>query len=69
VAAVREGSFQFRGVTAATMSHGEGLAIHSARQVHGAFCALPVLLDCLISRRPEKPTTGLGGAAVKLRRF
>jgi uncharacterized alpha-E superfamily protein len=49
VAAVREGSYQFRGVTAATMSHGEGWQFIQLGKYMERSCALPVLLDAYFS--------------------
>jgi uncharacterized alpha-E superfamily protein len=45
VAAVREGSYQFHGVTAATMNHGEGWHFIQLGKYMERSCALPVLLD------------------------
>jgi uncharacterized alpha-E superfamily protein len=49
VAAVREGSYQFHGVTAATMSHGEGWHFIQLGKFMERSCALPVLLDAYFS--------------------
>jgi uncharacterized alpha-E superfamily protein len=49
VAAVREGSYEFRGVTAATMSHGEGWQFIQLGKYMERSCALPVLLDAYFS--------------------
>ena len=49
VAAVREGSYQFQGVTAATMSHGEGWHFIQLGKYMERSCALPVLLDAYFS--------------------
>jgi uncharacterized alpha-E superfamily protein len=53
VAAVREGSYQFRGVTAATMSHGEGWQFIQLGKYMERSCALPVLLDAYFSTAGE----------------
>jgi uncharacterized alpha-E superfamily protein len=49
VAAVREGSYQFQGVTAATMNHGEGWHFIQLGKYMERSCALPVLLDAYFS--------------------
>jgi uncharacterized alpha-E superfamily protein len=49
VAAVREGAYQFRGVTAATMSHGEGWQFIQLGKYMERSCALPVLLNAYFS--------------------
>jgi uncharacterized alpha-E superfamily protein len=49
VAAVREGSYMFRGVTASTMSHGEGWQFIQLGKYMERSCALPVLLDAYFS--------------------
>ena len=69
VAAVREGSYQFHGVTAATMNHGEGWQFIQLGKYMERSCALPVLLDAYFSTAGEGGRPGLGGPAGKLRRF
>ncbi|MDP8982121.1 MAG: alpha-E domain-containing protein [Acidobacteriota bacterium] len=49
VAAVREGSYQFHGVTDATMNHGEGWHFIQLGKFMERSCALPVLLDAYFS--------------------
>jgi uncharacterized alpha-E superfamily protein len=49
VAAVREGSYQFNGVTDATMNHGEGWHFIQLGKYMERSCALPVLLDAYFS--------------------
>jgi uncharacterized alpha-E superfamily protein len=49
VAAVREGSYEFQGVTAATMNHGEGWHFIQLGKYMERSCALPVLLDAYFS--------------------
>ena len=49
VAAVREGSYQFQGVTAATMNHGEGWHFIQLGKYMERSCALPLLLDAYFS--------------------
>jgi uncharacterized alpha-E superfamily protein len=49
VAAVREGSYQFHGVTDATMNHGEGWHFIQLGKYMERSCALPVLLDAYFS--------------------
>ena len=49
VAAVREGAYQFHGVTAATMNHGEGWHFIQLGKYMERSCALPVLLDAYFS--------------------
>jgi uncharacterized alpha-E superfamily protein len=49
VAAVREGSYEFQGATAATMSHGEGWHFIQLGKYMERSCALPVLLDAYFS--------------------
>ncbi len=49
VAAVREGAYQFQGVTAATMNHGEGWQFIQLGKYMERSCALPVLLDAYFS--------------------
>ncbi len=49
VAAVREGAYQFQGVTAATMNHGEGWHFIQLGKYMERSCALPVLLDAYFS--------------------
>jgi uncharacterized alpha-E superfamily protein len=49
VAAVREGSYEFQGVTAATMNHGEGWQFIQLGKYMERSCALPVLLDAYFS--------------------
>ncbi len=48
-AAVREGSYQFYGVTDATMSHGEAWQFMQLGKYMERGCALPVLLDAVFS--------------------
>jgi uncharacterized alpha-E superfamily protein len=50
VAAVREGSYQFYGMTDATMNHGEGWQFIQLGKYMERSCALPVLLDAYFSR-------------------
>lgn len=50
VAAVREGSYQFHGITDATMNHGEGWQFIQLGKYMERSCALPVLLDSYFSR-------------------
>ena len=56
VAAVREGSYQFHGITAATMNHGEGWQFIQLGKYMERSCALPVLLDAYFSRAREADT-------------
>ena len=56
VAAVREGSYQFHGITAATMNHGEGWQFIQLGKYMERSCALPVLLDAYFSRAGEADT-------------
>jgi uncharacterized alpha-E superfamily protein len=49
VAAVREGYYEFQGVTAATMNHGEGWHFIQLGKYMERSCALPVLLDAYFS--------------------
>ena len=49
VAAVREGAYQFHGVTDATMNHGEGWQFIQLGKFMERSCALPVLLDAYFS--------------------
>jgi uncharacterized alpha-E superfamily protein len=56
VAAVREGSYKFHGVTAATMNHGEGWQFIQLGKYMERSCALPVLLDAYFSRAGEADT-------------
>jgi uncharacterized alpha-E superfamily protein len=56
VAAVREGSYQFHGITDATMSHGEGWQFIQLGKYMERSCALPVLLDAYFSRAGEANT-------------
>ena len=53
VAAVREGSYRFHGVTDATMNHGEGWQFIQLGKYMERSCALPVLLDAYFSRAGE----------------
>ena len=53
VAAVREGSDQFHGMTDATINHGEGWQFIQLGQYMERSCALPVLLDAYFSRAGE----------------
>ncbi|HYW43208.1 MAG TPA: alpha-E domain-containing protein [Bryobacteraceae bacterium] len=53
VAAVREGSYQFHGMTDATMNHGEGWQFIQLGKYMERSCALPVLLDAYFSRAGE----------------
>jgi uncharacterized alpha-E superfamily protein len=53
VAAVREGSYQFHGVTDATMNHGEGWQFIQLGKYMERCCALPVLLDAYFSAPGE----------------
>ena len=50
VAAVREGSYQFHGITDATMNHGEGWQFIQLGKYMERSCALPVLLDAYFSK-------------------
>jgi uncharacterized alpha-E superfamily protein len=56
VAAVREGSYQFHGMTDATMNHGEGWQFIQLGKYMERSCALPVLLDAYFSRVGEADT-------------
>jgi uncharacterized alpha-E superfamily protein len=56
VAAVREGSYQFHGITDATMNHGEGWQFIQLGKYMERSCALPVLLDAYFSRAGEADT-------------
>jgi uncharacterized alpha-E superfamily protein len=56
VAAVREGSYQFHGLTDATMNHGEGWQFIQLGKYMERSCALPVLLDAYFSRAGEADT-------------
>ena len=56
VAAVREGSYQFHGMTDATMNHGEGWQFIQLGKYMERSCALPVLLDAYFSRVREADT-------------
>ena len=56
VAAVREGSYQFHGITNATMNHGEGWQFIQLGKYMERSCALPVLLDAYFSRAGEADT-------------
>jgi uncharacterized alpha-E superfamily protein len=56
VAAVREGSYQFHGITDATMNHGEGWQFIQLGKYMERSCALPVLLDAYFSRTGEADT-------------
>ena len=56
VAAVREGSYQFHGLTDATMNHGEGWQFIQLGKYMERSCALPVLLDAYFSRAKEADT-------------
>ncbi len=56
VAAVREGSYQFHGITGATMNHGEGWQFIQLGKYMERSCALPVLLDAYFSRAGEADT-------------
>ena len=49
VAAVREGVYEFQGVTSATMNHGEGWQFIQLGKYMERSCALPVLLDAYFS--------------------
>src|SRR5580700_7297852 len=49
VRAVREGSYQFHGMTDATMNHGEGWQFIQLGKYMERSCALPVLLDAYFS--------------------
>ena len=49
VAALREGSYQFHGVTDATMNHGEGWHFIQLGKFMERSCTLPVLLDAYFS--------------------
>ena len=49
VAAVREGAYQFQGVTAGTMNHGEGWHFIQLGKYMERSCSLPVLLDAYFS--------------------
>jgi len=49
VSAVREGSYQFHGVTDATMNHGEGWHFIQLGKYMERSCSLPVLLDAYFS--------------------
>jgi uncharacterized alpha-E superfamily protein len=53
VIAVREGSYQFHGITDATMNHGEGWQFMQLGKYMERSCALPVLLDAYFSRAGE----------------
>ena len=53
VAAVREGSYQFHGLTDATMNHGEGWHFIQLGKYMERSCALPVLLDAYFSAAGE----------------
>jgi uncharacterized alpha-E superfamily protein len=53
VEAVREGSYQFHGLTDATMNHGEGWQFIQLGKYMERSCALPVLLDAYFSRTGE----------------
>ena len=53
VAAVREGSYQFHGMTDATMNHGEGWQFIQLGKYMERSCALPVLLDAYFSGAGE----------------
>jgi uncharacterized alpha-E superfamily protein len=53
VAAVREGSYQFNGLTDATMNHGEGWQFIQLGKYMERSCALPVLLDAYFSGAGE----------------
>lgn len=56
VAAVREGSYQFHGLTDATMNHGEGWQFIQLGKYMERSCALPVLLNAYFSRAKEADT-------------
>jgi uncharacterized alpha-E superfamily protein len=56
VVAVREGSYQFHGITDATMNHGEGWQFIQLGKYMERSCALPVLLDAYFSRAGEADT-------------
>jgi len=56
VAAVREGSYQFHGMTDATMNHGEGWQFIQLGKYMERSCALPVLLAAYFSRAREADT-------------
>ncbi len=56
VTAVREGSYKFHGVTAATMNHGEGWQFIQLGKYMERSCALLVLLDAYFSRAGEADT-------------
>jgi uncharacterized alpha-E superfamily protein len=56
VAAVREGSYQFHGMTDATMNHGEGWQFIQLGKYMERSCALPVLLDAYFSKAGEADT-------------
>ncbi len=49
LAEVREGAYQFQGVTAATMNHGEGWHFIQLGKYMERSCALPLLLDAYFS--------------------
>jgi uncharacterized alpha-E superfamily protein len=53
VASVREGSYQFHGVTDATMNHGEGWHFIQLGKYMERSCALPVLLDAYFAAPGE----------------
>jgi len=66
--AVREGSYQFHGMTDATMNHGEGCSFIQLGKYMERSCALPVLLDAYFSGA-GKQTSWTGWRAGKLRRI
>ena len=68
VAAVREGSFSFYGVTETTMSHGEGWRFVQLGKFSERACAVSMLLDAYFSRRYARRRSRLGDAARQLRR-
>ena len=69
VAAVREGSYQFHGMTDATMNHGEGWQFIQLGKYMERSCALPVLLDAYFSRAREADALDWVGLAGELRGF
>ena len=56
VSAVREGSYQFHGMTDATMNHGEGWQFIQLGKYMERSCAMPVLLDAYFSRAKQADT-------------
>lgn len=56
VSAVRAGSYQFHGMTDATMNHGEGWHFIQLGKYMERSCALPVLLDAYFTKAAETDT-------------